>query len=260
MHPPAPPEPLKTKLLRLIWRLCRRRPRVDIFLTGLLRYRHYLPEVDAEAVIPDFDQTTIRIAHVPRGTWSTPLADLLVVLKAAAGFRSRRILELGSYQGHTARLLAENTSDETLICAVDVDPRHGRAYADTPLARRITRKTGAITRDLFGPEEKFDFIFVDADHDYEAVMNHTAVAFDLLAPGGVILWHDYQHTNYFHGMAGVPEALRYFSRDRAIVAVKHTIVALYSEFPGWKTADIRQKEGSAPPAGKSVWEETTMRG
>jgi len=207
-YPPAPCEPAKTKVFRLVWRLCRRRPKIDFLLTSLLRYRRYLPEVEAEAAIPNFDETAITITQAPRGTWSTPLADLLVVLKAAAGFRSRHILELGSYQGFTARLLAENTPEETTICAVDVDPRHGAAYAGRAIARRITRKTGAISRELFAPAERYDFIFVDANHDYDSVMNDTSVAFEVLAPGGVILWHDYRHIYYFPGMAGVPEALR----------------------------------------------------
>src|SRR5690348_16404193 len=100
-------EPLKAHFLRAIWRLTGRKPRVDQFFAGFLKYRHYLPECDAAEVIPDFLGTEVRIRQCPLGNWSTPLVDVFVVLKAALGFQSKRILELGSYRGETARLLAE---------------------------------------------------------------------------------------------------------------------------------------------------------
>ena len=39
-----PPEPFKTRLFRMIYRLSGRKPSVDAFLSNQLRYRRYLPE------------------------------------------------------------------------------------------------------------------------------------------------------------------------------------------------------------------------
>ena len=61
----------------------------------------------------------------------------------------------------------------------------------------------------------FDLIFVDADHDYESAYRHSVTALNLLAPGGVILWHDYQNKDYLHGGCGVPEALDAVTRTLA---------------------------------------------
>jgi hypothetical protein len=36
-----------------------------------------------------------------------------------------------------------------------------------------------------------DFVFVDGDHRYEGVKADTGKAFEVLAPGGMIVWHDY---------------------------------------------------------------------
>src|SRR6266568_1489738 len=119
-----------------------RRPKIDQFFSNFLSYRKFLPECDAQEVIPRFAETEIRIKQCPLGNWSTPLGDVFVVLKAALGFESKRILELGSYRGDTARLLAENTGPDTMICAVDADERHGASYRDLPIAGKIRRKTG----------------------------------------------------------------------------------------------------------------------
>lgn len=251
-------EPLKARLLRLVWQLSGRKPRMDQFLAGFLKYRKYLPECDAADVIPNFSETEIRIQQCPMGTWSTPLIDVYVVLKAAQGFQSKRILELGSYRGDTARLLAENTGENVSICAVDADERHGAAYLGLDVARKITRKTGRISPALFAPDEKYDLIFVDADHDFAAVMNDTEVAFQLLAPQGVILWHDYRQDAYFHGMCGVPEALNEFARRHAIYAIRGTMLAIYSNCPNWETATLPSRIFKANAG--NVWDERHVRG
>lgn len=253
-----PPEPFRARLFRLFWRLSGRRSQIDTLFTPLLKYRRYLVECDAHEVIPAFTETKITIQSAPIGTWSTPLVDVFVLLKAAQGFGPRRILELGSYRGDTARLLAENTPDQATICAVDVDPRHGAGYRDLPISSKILRKTGAISESLFEPHEKYDFIYVDANHDFASVVSDTQVAFALLAQPGVVIWHDYHHESYFHGMAGVPEALKVFAAEHPIVAIRGTHLAMHSTIPGWETSRwIAHADGGAKP---SVWDERQLRG
>jgi hypothetical protein len=249
-------EPPKARFLRLLWQMSGRRPKVDRFFTSFLSYRKFLPECDAQDVVPRFSETEIRIKQSPLGTWSTPLADVFVLLKAALGFESKRILELGSYRGDTARLLAENTGPDTLICAVDVDERHGASYRGLPIESKIRRKTGRISPALFDPAEKFDLIFVDADHDYASVMNDTAVAFKVLADPGVILWHDYNQEAYFHGLCGVPEALNETARNRPICAVRGTWLAI---FPTVETLAAQVLAGAAVIGSYLVAEHVRVR-
>lgn len=238
-------EPFKARLLRAAWRVSGRKPRVDQFLAGFLRYRKYLRECDARDAIPDFERSDVRIRQCPLGPWSTPLIDVFVIIKAALGFRSKRILELGSYRGDTARLIAENTPNDVTLCTVDVTDDHGASYRDSDVAKRIRRKVGRISSALFDPGEKFDFIFVDANHDVTSVINDTEVAFSVLANPGVILWHDYRQDSYFHGMCGVPEALDHFSRTHAIYAIQGTMLAIYSTFPGWETSKMSSRVSAA---------------
>lgn len=250
-------EPLKARLLRLVWQLSGRKLRVDQFLAGSLKYRKYLPECDAADVIPNFSKTEVRFRQAPIGAWSTPLIDVFVVIKAALGFQSSRILELGSYRGDTARLIAENTPDNATICTVDVSEQHGEAYRGLEIARKIKRKVGNISTGLFAADEKFDLIFVDADHCYSSVMNDTEVAFKVLADQGVILWHDYVLDSYFHDLCGVPEALNQFARSNAIYAIRGTRLAIFSSCKNWETAMLKSK--LIQPAG-TVWNDHQLRG
>lgn len=245
--------------LKLVYRASRRNPYMDRFLSSFLTYRQYLPSVAAEKVIPGFAESLVTIRDLPRGLWATPLVDTLSVVKAAMGFESKRILEIGSYKGSTARLLAENTPGSTEIWTLDVDPNHGEAYRGLPLASRIHRIIGKVSNELLNEHGPFDLIFVDADHDYDSVFHHSAVAFSQLAPGGVILWHDYQQNDYLHGGCAVPEALYMASRtfNKSILSIEGTMLGIYSEFPGWETRTV----GDTQLTSESIdpWQDTKIR-
>ncbi len=271
MNAPFPAEPPLTRGLRLLWRASGQRPRVDNFLTGALRYRHYLPRLTAAEAIPGFERTEVRLTHCPVGAWSTPLVDVLLILKCAVGFNAKNILELGSFRGETARLLAENTADDARVCAVDIDERHGSAYAGTPAARKVRRITGNIEHGLFRPDEKFDLIFVDAAHDFDSVLHDSALAFEWLAADGVLLWHDYRPGgNYFAGGDNVAEALAVCAKEHPIAVLENSSLAMHSRRPGWETATLVARKSAAPASPASpapvvvspydhVWKDTNLR-
>ncbi|MEI8285259.1 MAG: class I SAM-dependent methyltransferase [bacterium] len=245
--PSRPADSPVAPIFKLIYRASRRNSAVDCFLSSFLKYRHYLPTVAAEAIIPDFARSEVIIRDLPRGLWATPLVDTLSVVKAAIGFKSKKILEIGSYKGSTAKLLAENTPVETQIWTLDIDPNHGEAYRDSEHKARIHRIIGKVSNELLDDHGPFDLIFVDADHDYDSVFLHSTVAFKQLAPGGVILWHDYQQNNYLHGGCAVPEALhmvvRTFKKD--ILSIEGTMLGIYTEVPGWDTRTANERSDGA---------------
>lgn len=254
---PAPST--RERLLGLVWALSGRKAAIDSLLTRKLPELQHLKKMNPTECIPDFDKMEVTIRQCPIGTWSTPLIDVVVLLKCAMGFHSKRILEIGSYLGHTAKMLAENVGPETLITTLDEYPDHGSAYRGTPIEKKIERRIGKISLDCFKPDEEFDFIFVDADHRFESVVNDTKVALSLLSENGVIIWHDYQQENHFHGLNGVPEALRLFSDYLPIVALQGTYLAIHSRHPGWDTARYVKK---GPSASKDInpWQDQSIRG
>lgn len=233
-------EPWLARSLRLVWRLAGRSRSFDRRLSRFLGYRDFLPKVLPQKCIPEFESSRVVITRGPTGPWATPLMDTFILLKAAAGFHPRRVLEIGSYLGVTARLLAENTSEECRIYALDQDQEHGQAYRGLPIEQKITRLVGRAGQGVAEPGAPYDMVFIDGDHEREGALQDSLLAWNLLSERGVIFWHDYQTSDYFiHRVGAVPEAIRAFQDmvGARIVALEGTMLALFSRFPGWATGE-----------------------
>lgn len=211
--------------------------------------RLHLPLVAVEKMFPGFAETPVTISLLPRGSWSTPLTDQIVLAKLARLLRPKTILEVGSFRGYTTRLLAENTTPETVIHALDINPDHGEAYVNTPLANRIKRLVGSLDQ---WPSEtakrlKYDFIFLDADHQEAAVENDTRHLLKMIADGGMLLWHDYADWGWMSAWNRVPEVLHGYSKERPILSIPGTSLAVHRQ--GWTKEDvahlIQDRKGAA---------------
>ena len=119
-------EPWLALALRFVWRLAGRSRFMDRRLSRALVYRDFLPKALPENCIPEFLTSPVTFRQGPLGAWATPLVDTFVLLKGAVGFQPRTILEIGSYLGVTAMLLAENTAENCRIFALDLDKEHGQ--------------------------------------------------------------------------------------------------------------------------------------
>jgi predicted O-methyltransferase YrrM len=142
------------------------------------------------------------------------LLELLVIARLVRRFRPTALFEFGTYDGRTTLNLAANAPDGAAVYTLDL-PRAGLADAALPLDRQErqfvdkeasgarfhgTPLERAITQ-LYGDSASFDyspyagtidFVFVDASHAYEYVLNDSAHAIRLLRAGrGVVVWHDY---------------------------------------------------------------------
>ena len=192
-----------------------------------------LPVINLQVLFDDFDRHVVTLTELPTGPWSSPIADVVMLAKIALCLRPRRILEIGSFRGHTAKILAEHTPPDTRIVAFDRDERHGVAYRNTPLAARIERRVGEVGTAAFAADAPatYDLIFIDADHTYEGVKHDTAVLLPLLAAGGMMVWHDYANWGRFSRTNGVPEALQELSARLPVAAVGGSWLAVHS--PAW---------------------------
>lgn len=111
---------------------------------------------------------------------------LLQILIAAT--RAKRVLEIGTFTGFSALMMAAALPDDGRIITCDVDAdaiAFARGFFDrSPHGRKIDVRQGPALETLKTLEPGFDFAFIDADkgnylHYYEA-------ALPLLAPGGLI--------------------------------------------------------------------------
>ena len=231
--------------MRWLTSFFRRRPFADRTLCYFLRRRLTLPMLSLADLFPDFDERIVSIGQLPRGSWSTPLADVVMLLKIAVCSEPKRLMEIGSYRGYTALFLAQHVSPDARIVTIDRHPDHGEAYRNTPLASMIERRVGASDRAMFAQEKTatYDLIFIDADHSYESVRNDTELVLPLVSPAGFIVWHDYANWGYFSGENGVPEYLAELGVTLPIGQVAGSTLAIHS--PSWVSGAGKERFRSA---------------
>lgn len=243
----------------------RRHPFADHILCHFLSRRLTLPALCLSDFFPGFDQRIVRIAQVPRGSWSTPLADLVMLVKIALCGDPRRLLELGSYRGETALQLAQHISPEAQIVTIDRHPEHGVAYRETRFENMIQRRVGQIDRAMFAADEagSYDLIFLDADHSYEGTRHDTELVLPLLAATGFIVWHDYANWGFFSGENGVPEYLAELSAKIPIASVRGSTLAIHS--PSWISGPASERFRAATLSATNKisadpWQDNSPRG
>ncbi len=87
----------------------------------------------------------------------------------------------------------------------------------------IVQKTSldaALCFSLNKPDDKFDFVYIDADHSYEAVKTDITAWYPLVRSGGIIAGHDYvDDGDYPWGSFGVKRAVsELFNVDDVIIS------------------------------------------
>jgi caffeoyl-CoA O-methyltransferase len=102
--------------------------------------------------------------------------------------RPKRVLEVGTFAGHSALAMAAALPEGGHIDTLELDPERAafaqRYFDRSPHGSRITLHVGPALDSIAGIDGEFDFVFIDADKDgyvdyYEAVVPR-------LAPRGLI--------------------------------------------------------------------------
>lgn len=217
-----------------------------------------IPTVNPEALDPAFAHddlgptpaAEVRFigggGRVPGGT-----SDLEAWVLATLAKRSRTIFEFGTATGKTAYLMAVNSPEDARIHTLTLAPESRSEYSADPRdSRRAAvralqesaftrfRYTGtpaeAKIEQLYGDSKRFDhapfagrcdLIFVDGSHAYSYVESDSARALEMLAPGGICLWHDYRGR---HGATrDVYRYLNRLARHLPLVRLRGTSLVAY---------------------------------
>lgn len=100
-----------------------------------------------------------------------------------------RVCELGTYRGDFARVILDIVQPDELHL-VDVSFALCQPQVlDHPAVRRHETTTVAFLG--ASPAADFDWIYVDADHGYEAVVADIAAAKGRVKPGGLLVFNDF---------------------------------------------------------------------
>lgn len=102
----------------------------------------------------------------------------------------KRVLEIGVYYGGTLNAWLAEEPD----VVVAVDPEFRRTDFDqkpnTELVMIPLRSQDLDATDWIRRYAPYDWVFIDGDHQYDAVASDARLALEVTRPGGHILFHD----------------------------------------------------------------------
>jgi len=198
-----------------------------------------LPEADPEEVVPEIQNVSCDLRdYLPVYGNIVPL-EMMILCRIVKALAPRRVFEFGTFNGGTTLQIGVNSPPDARILTLDlpydsplrqnidiVDVRSdliGGCFTNSPWAAKIERLYGDSMTFAFEPyKNSMDLIFVDASHNEKYVASDTQSALSMLAPGGVILWHDYaEHA---------PGVVRVLDRLGARLPLRHvrmTSLAIY---------------------------------
>ena len=173
-------------------------------------------------------------------TWGeTSVEDLIALCTLVSARQPTTVFEFGTFTGHTTVNLAMNSAKGARILTLDLpagergtldglnwekdidDAVIGLQYRSSPYSAQITQILGdSRAFDVTPYVDGMDFVFVDACHEAEFVINDSEKAFQMLSPCGVIAWHDYSRV-----CPGVTEYLDNLARVREVFIIDGTQIA-----------------------------------
>ncbi len=123
--------------------------------------------------------------------------------------RPRRILEIGTALGHMTANLAEWSPDEAVVFSLgtvagepatgspqqapEAPPRadFGRLAGHFGKGHKVFLTTADSLHYDFSRLAPLDFAFIDGAHDLQHVLSDSRKVYEALAPGGCLVWHDF---------------------------------------------------------------------
>ena len=202
--------------------------------TTLFGGRHPIPRVRLADFDPVFAETAYgpsleaavtyvgRADKGPVGGTTDKEAWILAVLAK----RARTLVEFGTCTGKTAWLWAVNSPPDARIVTLTLAPEEAAQQVSREDSTRATsdaiRESASTAFDETALIGKADLIFVDGSHAYSYVQSDSAKAIAICAPGGVVLWHDYDPGN-----RDVYRALNELGRELDLVNLADTTLVAW---------------------------------
>ncbi len=228
--------------------------------TGRLDRRAPIRTVRFEEFVPRFARAefgpTVRsevcVVGAGDGTQGNT-TDTEAILLAVLAKDATELFEFGTASGRTTYLWARNSPPESRVTTLTLPPEQvaayqaapgdsegarGNAVAESVFTRFLYSDTDVAAKvtQLYGDSKAFDetpyagrcdLIFIDGSHAASYVRSDTEKALRMLAPGGVIVWHDYRHPEASPDCAGVFEYLNELHRTLPLVRLGETSVVAY---------------------------------
>lgn len=223
--------------------------KISFFEKYIEEGKKYIPTVNLNRVFPiELEKGKIVLENF-LGHWgNVSVEELCKICLIIQYLKPKRILEIGTYNGMTTLQIALNAPSNcityTLDLPEDVSASLQLSEIDTYVSKHFKKKFGTGVgsyfrdrndlniRQLWGDSANFDYsvidgeidiIFIDAAHDYANKKIDSENAFKLLAPNGVILWHNYNDVL----CPDVTKYLMEIAKTKSILHLRNTMIAVY---------------------------------
>ncbi len=233
-------------IYRIFRKLILKPSSVFLVLKDETEYQSYLLKKYGKTQLPTVDinnflqNGTAEVNHFTFLDGSSLLTDLALLKSVAASFKNCDYMEIGTWRGESilnvsdtgANCTSINLSPEDII-AIGLDEKyahlHGCLITDKTKIKSVY--ANSLTFDFSTLNQKYDLIFVDGDHTYEAVKSDSGKVFELLKDeNSMIIWHDYgynpetpRHSVIAAILDGLPA-----SAHQHVYHVSNTICAVYT--------------------------------
>jgi len=198
--------------------------------------------------IPDDFEEEIKFFMPPaQGAGSLTTIESVMLLKLLRCVEPTFIFEFGTYKGYTTRLLLENLPESNVECeriyTLDLPEIDNIAFqgGDKNLAlealnfkrkylnsskKNLVKQIfqDSMTLDAAQYTKKFQYIFVDANHEVSYVKKDTENSLKMLADSpSCIIWHDYGN----HEFPQLTQYLDDLASDLTLYHVEGTMLAFH---------------------------------
>jgi predicted O-methyltransferase YrrM len=160
-----------------------------------------LPLLDINILCPGFSETLNCFAFLDGSSLPT---DIALLKSLCRKFNRCTYFEIGTWRGESVVNVAEeagvcytlNLSKQELMSR-GISEKYADMHGFFSRGKdNITHLTGnSLNFDFQGLNKKFDLIFIDGDHHYDAIKSDTENSYEYLVhDDSVIVWHDYAYT------------------------------------------------------------------
>src|SRR5271157_794850 len=149
---------------------------------------------------------------------SLGIQDQVALMSLLLDRKPEVVLEIGTYNGATTRLMALNLP-RAKIHTLDLPPdisseelhqsklpkddfhlignrRAGQAFLADPVITNVTQHYGDSATWDFSPVQGLDFVFIDGSHTDQYVRNDTIRCAEAAAGRATFVWHDFDYCHY----------------------------------------------------------------
>lgn len=179
----------------------RKKAQVDYRQLAISKYgKKQFPTIDLLDLLPGLNETMEYYSFL---SGTSLITDIALLKGLARKFNDCSYMEIGSFRGESITAVAD-VAKECVSVTLSKDEMRAMGFSENHIKtsgvyirdrKNITSHFhNSLTFDFSSLGKKFDLMFVDGDHSYDAIVSDTKNVFKLLKDeNSVIVWHDYSH-------------------------------------------------------------------